>query len=85
MTYTYNCTACDHTWDASLPMDSRDAPLNEACPQCASVGHVKRIITSPGISYEGGKTVLQRAGSGWNDVLNKVKKASGRETKIETR
>lgn len=76
---------CDASWDANLPMDSRDLPLSQPCPHCAVDGQIKRTVTAPGISYEGGKTILQRAGSGWNDVLNKVKKASGRQAKIETR
>ena len=66
-------------------MASRDLPLSQPCPHCSAVDSVKREMTAAGISYEGGKTILQRAGSGWNDVLNKVKKASGRQAKIETR
>ena len=66
-------------------MDSRDLPLAEPCPNCALVGEVKRTLSAPSITYGGGKTILQRAGSGWNDVLNKVKKSSGRLTKMETR
>ena len=76
---------CDASWDANLPMDSRDLPLSQPCPHCAVDGQIKRTVTAPGISYEGGKTILQRAGSGWNDVLNKVKKASGKQAQIETR
>ena len=85
MTYSYNCTSCNYYWDASLQMDSRDLQLSEPCPHCTLAGNVKRVISAPGISYDGGKTILQRAGSGWNDVLNKVKKASGRQANIETR
>lgn len=85
MTYSYKCEACNYFWDESLPMDSRDVPLAAPCPQCGVVGSVKRVISAPGISYAGAKTILQRAGSGWNDVLNKVKKSSGRQAKIETR
>ena len=66
-------------------MDSRDLPLSQPCPHCAVDGQVKRTVTAPGISYAGGQTILQRAGSGWNDVLNKVKKASGKQAQIETR
>jgi predicted nucleic acid-binding Zn ribbon protein len=85
MTYSYNCQNCNYYWDESLPMDSRDLPLNAPCPQCTHAGSIKRVLAAPGISYAGGKTILQRAGSGWNDVLNKVKKASGRNANIETR
>jgi predicted nucleic acid-binding Zn ribbon protein len=85
MTYSYNCQNCNYYWDESLPMDSRDLPLSTPCPQCTHAGSIKRVLAAPGISYAGGKTILQRAGSGWNDVLNKVKKASGRNSNIETR
>jgi hypothetical protein len=30
------------------------------------------------------KTPLRRAGSGWNDVLKKIKKGSGRSNTIKT-
>lgn len=85
MTYAYNCVSCECQWEARLPMDSRDQPLDEACPHCNLIGNVRRVVSAPGISYDGNKTILQRAGSGWNDVLNKVKKASGRNTTIQTR
>jgi len=85
MTYCYSCDSCSVEWEANLPMNDRDVPCSEECPHCSAVGSVKRILAAPGISYAGSKTILQRAGSGWNDVLNKVKKASGRNAKIETR
>ena len=88
MTYTFKCTTCEHEWDASMSMASRDVPLGEPCVSCASEGVVKRIISSaPRISYDGAQTILQRAGSGWNDVLKKIQKGSGRYAKktMETR
>jgi putative FmdB family regulatory protein len=85
MTYSYQCESCNHHWDANYPIDDRDSPLKQPCPACDASGQVRRLVASPAISYAGAKTVLQRAGSGWNDVLNKVKKGSGRKTNIETR
>jgi putative FmdB family regulatory protein len=86
MTYTYRCSGCEQQWDDRLSLNDRDVPISQPCPHCNSHETVKRIIDfAPRISYDGGKTVLQRAGSGWNDVLNKVKKSSGRNTNIETR
>ena len=86
MTYTYICSSCNEQWDDRQLMADRDLPTSQPCPHCNSEGTVKRTIAfAPRISYEGGQTVLQRAGSGWNDVLNKVKKSSGRKTNIETR
>ena len=86
MTYTYRCSACNTQWEDRHPMSERDAPTTKKCPHCESENTVKRIIDfAPRVSYDGAKTVLQRAGSGWNDVLNKSKKSSGRHTNIETR
>lgn len=86
MTYTYRCGQCEEQWEDRVPMSDRDVPTTASCPKCNAEGTVKRIIDfAPRISYDGAQTVLQRAGSGWNDVLNKVKKSSGRHTNIETR
>lgn len=86
MTYTYQCCACEETWEDRQLICDRDLPTTQACPHCGAQDTVKRIIdVAPRISYDGAKTILQRAGSGWNDVLNKVKKSSGRHANIETR
>lgn len=68
-------------------MADRDVPLSEPCTSCAATDTIKRIVSSPAISYAGAQTVLQRAGSGWNDVLKKIQKGSGRYAKknMETR
>lgn len=86
MTYTYRCDSCNEQWEDRHPMADRDVPTTKECPHCNSEGTVKRIIDfAPRVSYDGAKTVLQRAGSGWNDLLTKVKKGSGRHSNIETR
>lgn len=55
-------------------MADRDVPTTCPCPKCNAEGTVKRIIDfAPRISYEGAQTVLQRAGSGWNDLLKQSK------------
>jgi len=85
MTYTFKCEACQNHWETNLTVATRDNPCSEPCPQCSEYNVTRTFIAAPRISYDGSLTVLQRAGSGWNDVLNKVKKASGRQAKIETR
>lgn len=85
MTYSYKCKNCDHTFDLNLLIAERDRPLGDACPSCDQLTVVRAFSAPPALSYEGGKTVLQRAGSGWNDLLGKIKKGSGRRTNIETR
>lgn len=83
MTYSYQCKSCDHQFDKRLLMDNRDDPLDEPCPNCKKTGEVVRCFNTLFISYEGGKTIAQRAGSGWNDVLTKVNDGAGRKSKIE--
>ena len=86
MTYTYKCENCNEQWEDRQLLVNRDLPTKEPCVYCKSNGTVKRIIDfAPRISYDGAKTILQRAGSGWNDVLTKIKKNSGRNANIETR
>jgi hypothetical protein len=85
MTYTYKCVKCNHEWDCSLPMADRDTPIGQPCVQCKQDG-VKRIISfAPSITSESAMTLQQRAGSGWNDVLTKIKNKSGRRCTIQTR
>lgn len=87
MTYTYKCKNCGATWENRCSYDDRDKPTAEPCASCESKDSVVRTYESLArISYDGAHTVLQRAGSGWNDVLNKIKKNSGRHAKnIQTR
>ena len=86
MTYTYKCEKCDHEWDCSLSMADRDVPIGQPCVQCKEESSVKRIISfAPSITSESAMTLQQRAGSGWNDVLTKIKKKSGRYCTIQTR
>lgn len=85
MNYDYVCDCCEASWEKNIPMSDRDIPTESPCPYCG-IKAVRRAIAKPSVSYDGGgvTSVVRRAGSGWNDVLNKVKKASGRRTNIET-
>jgi predicted nucleic acid-binding Zn ribbon protein len=86
MTYTYKCEKCNHEWDCSLSMADRDVPIGQPCVQCKEESYVKRIFSfAPSITSESAMTLQQRAGSGWNDVLTKIKKKSGRYCTIQTR
>lgn len=86
MRYDYYCTACEDKWEEVQFMNDRDAPLAEPCPKCGETGQIHRgFFTVARVSYDGAQTVLQRAGSGWNDLLTGVKAASGKSNTIETR
>ena len=82
MTYDYYCDKCDKVWEESHPMADRDKPVRKPCP-CEKNGIVKRGVCAPGLSYEGAVSPIRRAGSGWNDVLKGIKKASGPKSNID--
>ena len=81
--YDYNCDSCGYEFTENVPIANRDDVC--ACPSCGSVNDVKRGVSAVKVSYSGFKDNITRAGSGWNDVLNKVKKKSGSINTIKTR
>jgi hypothetical protein len=86
MTYTYKCGDCESVWDDRRTIEHRDAPCQQPCPECAKESNIKRIINfAPSITSESAMTLQQRSGSGWNDVLTKIKQKSGRYCTIQTR
>jgi hypothetical protein len=86
MQYDYFCESCEEVWEEKQFLKDRDLPLTLPCPHCKKNGTVKRgFFNTPHFSYAGSMSVLKRAGSGWNDVLKSVKRASGRQSTIETR
>jgi len=53
-------------------MDDRDVPTTKPCPQCSEL-EVVRGIPALWMSYEGGKTLLQRARQGaGSDFINRM-------------
>lgn len=86
MNYDYFCESCKEKWEENNFLNQRDLPLTLPCPKCGVKGSVKRgFFSAARISYDGNQTILQRAGSGWNDVLTKIKSKSARGNTIETR
>lgn len=50
-TYTYACTACNHSFDVRQSFS--DDPLTD-CPECAQgVGRLRKVIHPVGISFKG--------------------------------
>lgn len=77
--YNYRCLKCDKTEERFVSISQRDD--SQTC-SCEEKGELKRMISSPPITHD---TIhpIKRAGSGWNDVLKKIKKNAGRNN-IET-
>lgn len=80
--YDFSCDSCGHEFTENVPIDKRDNP--RPCPECGKT-NTKRGVSAVKVSYSGFKDNITRAGSGWNDVLKKVKKGSGRSNTIRTR
>ena len=86
MRYDYTCKACGHIWEESVPMSDRDVALSNPCPECKETGQVHRgYFKVARISYDGAQTIAQRAGSGWNDTLLRIKEGSAKSNTIQTR
>ncbi len=83
MTYDYYCDKCEKTWEEIHSIAERDTPVGKDCG-CGKGGKVCRGVCAPGLSYQGSVSAIKRAGSGWNDVLKGIKKASGKDNTIET-
>lgn len=79
--YSYKCSSCDHLFDEVHKMDDRKTPESKPCPACGAEGSVTQSIGTPGFISDS-KSTLTRAGSGWQDVLKKVKSGSGRNNTI---
>ena len=82
MTYNYRCSSCDHDFEKNISIEERDSPSNKPCPSCKKKS-VERVFKAPSISYEGAKSDIRRAGSGWNDVLKRVHKYAGKRSQVD--
>jgi len=67
------------------PIADRDKPTINECPSCHKVGAVFRGVTAVQLSYSGFKDMYHRAGNGWKEMQQKIKKGSGRKNSIRTK
>lgn len=79
--YDFSCQSCKFEFAENVLIANRDD--ERICPSCGK-NKVKRGVSAVKVSYSGFKDHVTRAGSGWNDILNKVKKGSGRSNTIRT-
>lgn len=77
MIYTFECESCGDRFEANLPMSENKRPLVEPCPLCSAQDTVFRVFDSTGFIYTREGATQKAAGSGWNDVLKSIDKASG--------
>jgi len=78
--YNYRCLKCDKVFERFTTIAKRDENL--ICP-CEKKAEVKRTVENTHINYSGKTSAIRKAGSGWNDLLQRIKKASGKDSTIE--
>ncbi len=82
MVYSYKCynESCGHEFDKDYAVDDRNKPLTQPCPNCQVV-NVKRNFRPPAL-VSGTIGALAKTDSGWNDMLGRIKKSSGKNNTI---
>ena len=80
-TYSYKCKKCENYFEEILKMADRDEPTKQQCKECG--GELYRTMETAGLISDSMST-MRRAGSGWNDILKGIKKASGKDNTIKT-
>ena len=78
--YDFICTKCKDEFEQNVPVARRD---QIQCPKCGAPAG--RKPAAPAFTMNGKMSVQQRAGSGWNDVLKKVKAGAGKKNTIHTK
>ena len=83
--YEYQCKECGHSFEEIVPYSDREKPTQQECPSCKKIGAIARAMSALNISYQGGKTVMQRAGNTWNELLRKIHKGAGKGSNVHTK
>ena len=82
MLYDYTCSKCGVIWEEQHPMADRDINVGKPTPKeyCKDSkkceGLVERSMTAPGLSFAGSVSNINKAGSGWKDRLDHIKKGA---------
>ena len=83
--YEYSCQKCGHEFLENCLIDDRDKPTTQECPSCHKTGSIKRGVTAVQLSYAGAKDMYARAGNGWKEMQQRIKRGSGRKNSIRTK
>lgn len=82
--YNYKCKECNREFIEYHSIENRYKPCENPCPCDLKKENV--IYKEFGSSFTYNMIdPIKRAGSGWNDVLTKIKKGSGKNNTIRTR
>jgi putative FmdB family regulatory protein len=84
-TYDFCCSKCGHTFEEIVSLAERENFTKDTpCPKCGKK-KLKQTPGAPSFIYDRGKSIYKRAGDGWKEVQDKIKKGSGRSHTIRTK
>jgi putative FmdB family regulatory protein len=85
-TYDYICTGCKDTHEANTLIADRDRYAEVTpCPKCKKL-KLKRFVTGvPAINFQGSMDMFKRAGDGWKEVQDRIKKGATKKHNIKTK
>ena len=74
--YSFLCEKCDHKFDELLPVNDREIPLKNKCPNCKKKGGIKRDFNdySQSIASDATLTPDKATGGQWNELMGRMKK-----------
>ena len=75
--YSFKCESCDHSFETFLKIAERDNPIKEPCPSCKKKKITKNWSDqSNSIAIDTTLTPTKVCGGAWNEVMDRVKKAT---------
>ncbi len=78
--YDYRCLKCDKFEEHFIPISKKDEVRTCSCGESSEM---KRCMGAPRVHHGGAISAIKRAGGDWNDVLKKIKSASGSNSTID--
>jgi putative FmdB family regulatory protein len=84
-TYDYLCTSCQHAFEEIVTLAEKEQfTVVTPCPMCGKK-KLKQTPGAPMFIYDRGKSIYKRAGDGWKEVQDKIKRGQGRGHTIRTK
>ncbi|CAL9961640.1 hypothetical protein VPHD528_0067 [Vibrio phage D528] len=78
--YNYKCGACGHAFSVSTIISKRKLPEEGQCDECGET-RIKMQMSAPQVVS--GVTVEDKIPQGFKDVMNNIKKTSGKDCTID--
>lgn len=71
--YSFACDDCDYQWEDTLTYDDRDTPIHGECPNCESLGNIRRTFR---INFNCDSFATPKLNDTQKDLMRQIKKAN---------